>query len=71
MKNKNTSQKKHIKDERSQQLNPINEKFLKSREEYLSQKDVAIIQRAEIKNSGIQHKNGLGAEAQKIFNKKK
>ena len=59
-----TAKQKGI-DNRAEQLNPLSEKFLKSREENLTQKDVALIQKAEQKANDKQKKGGVGAKAQK------
>ncbi len=56
-------------DNHANQLNPLHEAFLQSRIKTLTQKDVATIQKAEFQSKGYQTEDGLGAQAQKIFDK--
>lgn len=58
---------KHDLDNHSNQLNPLHEAYLLSRKQHLTQKDVAAIQKAEFQNKKRQTKDGLGAQAQRIF----
>jgi hypothetical protein len=54
-------------DRRSEQLNPLNERFLKSRQTTLTQEDVSLIQRTEVLAHGKQLPGGLGAQAQQLL----
>lgn len=53
-------------DNKSRQLNPQHETFVKTRGDKISSSDVALVQQAEVSQKGKQEKNGLGAQAQKL-----
>ena len=55
-------------DHRSEQLNPLSEHFLQSRQTTLTQEDVSLIQRTEILAHGKQLQGGIGAKAQQLLN---
>ena len=56
-------------DNRSQQMNPLDQKFLDSRGCNLTQADVSLVQKTEVLSGGHQNKDGVGAEAQRRLNK--
>ncbi len=56
-------------DRRSEQLNPLSERFLQSRQTTLTQEEVSLVQRTEVLAHGKQLQDGVGAKAQQLLAK--
>ena len=54
-------------DHRSEQMNPLSERFIQARMTNITQKDVSLIQRMEVRAHGKQLENGVGAKAQHLL----
>lgn len=61
----------HVIQNRADQLNSLNVKYLLSRSSNLKAEHIAAIQRTEIKSCVFQKAGGLGAQAQKMLMKNK